>query len=88
MSGRYHGEGDWTTARVDARADLWSGVETEPVRVEYRDLVDTRNGQRYEAGQYRVSGGGERARTYNGETAWCRAENEADRRVWRLRLGR
>lgn len=78
MSARYYGEGEWTVETE------WF-IAGQAVTIETRTLVDTRNGQRYGRGQYRVSGGG-RARTYNGETAWCKAENDARDRCYALRM--
>jgi len=72
MSARYVVVGGW---------DVYEQSQHHDVTIEVADLYDTRTGTTYSGGARRVKGGGLRARTFKGETAWCKADADAYYRI-------
>jgi hypothetical protein len=70
--------------------DVWHDDHTSVlvgggVHIQCRDLVDTRSGQVYRDGAYRVIAPGKRTKVFKGERAWSDADRLASDYAFEMR---
>jgi len=81
MSNRYKVHGTWEMNTEQTVRDFYGDIKKGTVVTEIADLLDTRTGNVYRAGAYRVRvlrakvKGLPRGKTFMGETAWSSAES-------------